>query len=449
MAMRTVYDLLDRVSAQHYRHAVISLAGRAAVTAAVAVTLVRTIMVVGWGFAPAALLVALFLVAFATRAIAGYPGRMSLIAAARYVDRRLDLKDRLATAVEWEARTSRIVPWLIEDAKLHARFAKAEELAPRLWPVGRRALWGALTLLIAAALWVAPLPAGIFARPEPASRLLVTEEEEIEAILDSVASLREQLRALSGGEIERIERDLAELQSSLRDRSLPKDEAVALLRHLERRVESVAADLRDEFEPLSAADLDRIQNLAEQLRPAEILPRNPRGADDGMAIPYGAGRAGDPGGADSEQSDETTRADAADGSDGTGGDDPDASASPVGASAGTGGESALPIPGDGGHGELSPVGGDGAGAGDGVESFERLGGERILEHLTGQSGSGPLRGGQVQTSLQFDDAPEVGDLPLQAGAAPGEPGAGVLRENIPLAHRHLVRRYFQELEPEP
>src|SRR5690606_31971098 len=68
-------------------------------------------------------------------------------------------------------------------------------------------------------------------------------------------------------EMQRIQRDLAALQAGLRERSLPRDEARALLELLERRVQAALQAAGAEAGSISPgrADLERLQDLASRL----------------------------------------------------------------------------------------------------------------------------------------------------------------------------------------
>jgi len=95
----------------------------------------------------------------------------------------------------------------------------------------------------------------------------------------------------------------------------------------------------------------------------------------------------------------------------------------------------------------SPAGDRGSGGQDGT--FEAGQGVRIVDHVTGQLGDGPLHIGRVNTALPApSQAAEVPRLsgPLASGAG-GFSEHGVGRENVPLVYRDAVRNYFRSLEP--
>ena len=117
---------------------------------------------------------------------------------------------------------------------------------------------------LSVALWSAPLPSGLMTRSAQTIVGGAVSDEESE-ILRQIASLRDLISEVRTAEARRLDRDLAQLHAGLRDRSIPKDEAVALLKHFERRAQS-AFDSRAQTDHASdELGLERIQQLAERL----------------------------------------------------------------------------------------------------------------------------------------------------------------------------------------
>jgi len=482
-----VLEALERVGRRHRRISRLALAVQSLIAGWGAAAAAYVLYALAWGRPPVWIAPAAFAAGALVSFFRALRPPMDPLGVARLIDARLDLKDRLATALEWGGRRSPLVYWLMEDAAQHARFVKPEAVVP--WPglsrVHRLGLAAAAVLSVLA--WAGPLPDGLLVRPAPPAADAV--DPEYEELLDQVIALREAIAAIPTPEMRRLDRDLSQLQAGLRDRSFPQDEALALLRHFERRVQAALAGLSGIDSAADPLDLEQLQELAKRLELVALV-REEASPGDAGSVPPLAGRAASPdelpqglldallrssgdarpqpgampegaGGAD-------PAGDAAEGGafavadvpeDGAALPSPGAVEGPAGpASQDSGGErdgAQVSLPGGPGEpggssgtgGGPSPAGDRGSGGQDGT--FEAGQGVRIVDHVTGQLGDGPLHIGRVNTALPApSQAAEVPRLsgPLASGAG-GFSEHGVGRENVPLVYRDAVRNYFRSLEP--
>ena len=400
--------------------------------------------------------------------------------AARLVDTALELKDRIATAVErhGESVRSPIVYWQLRDAEQHARFVNPKDVVPYRPALARR---GASALLGAAALAAAlalPLPEGILA---PRQRLAPPGTLASAGAADDLLRRAEELQAraslLRTPAMQRVVEDLAQLQAGLRSRTLPRDEALALLELLERRVES-AAGAGAQGGAVSDESLEHLQALAERIR--LLAPLDLSGGEElsgGLRrLAQGlAGTAAAPALERALEALESGEAEAAaqalqealeqagaSGEGAPGEDEPAAGPGVPGPAAGgegAGDPSQAPGAPSGGqpHPNLSAEGTGGAGTGSGVgthpggpnEGSFRPSEERLLPAapIQGEVGPGPFRFGALHGNLSEAQGVEEG-FAVQpfaaelAGPAPLSPD-----ESIPLDYREPVRLYFRRLEP--
>ena len=422
---------------------------------------------------------------------------------ARLIDRRLDLKDRLATALEYQGAESGVALWLMEDAEQKARFVEASKVVPLPPRPSARGKLLALALAAASSLWFIPLPAGVFSAAEElvpyGEASGVTEDE----IFDRASRLLEEVRSVQSPQLQRIQRDIAQLQAGLRDRSLPRDDALALLQLLERRARSALEALRAGVGPPSGeADLDRLQDLASRLVAAATAARSgdteaaretirqlrqlnasalrqnpelerllsrleesdPLQLSDELldaASRLGEAAGGTPG--------EPSRPAQGEGETGAGtepapgeiaaGDElsQGLQAGSSDAAGGSAGGETDPAEGSGaGDGAIDEANGSPSGSGaqpgagpggDAAGEFVSAANLRELYYLPGEILDGPIRSGTVQSNLFL--AQEGQELARVATLAPAASidAAAVEREPIPLAYRDTVKRYFQSLEP--
>ncbi len=497
MISKTLERKLDEIGRRYRRVTLARLVLRSVFVGGCVTTLVDAAIRLGWNRPSLVVVIAVFLAAAALTFALGYrppPGRLFL---ARLADQRLDLKDRLATAVEWEDRASPLVTWLLQDADQQARFLDPRAVVPVPVPAPRQAFaWLALASALVA-LWTAPLPSGLFLRPAQTAAQGVMDQEELE-MLERIASLRQQIAGLRTPEMRRLDRDLAQLQAGLRDRALPKDEAVALLRYFERRAQST---LREQLQDQPAADelgLDRIQDLAERLLVVGVqegAPSSGANVDSGQLSPFGprevsesdlppellevlrriaeldsrpgeTGMAGpgvtNQGGAGGQEA--GPQADEAAASESAGlprpgrqGQEAAAEAQPGSDLGSEESEPGLPSPSGGSvqdgadtQGPSSPhgVGDTGTSTGTDGEYQSPPQSLRILQRLFGELQAGPLHVGQVHTSVGEQDDSPIGLSPSSPASPGSEESRAVERETVPLAYREAVRRYFQGLEPD-
>lgn len=405
---------------------------------------------------------------------------LSPLEAARLVDAALDLKDRIATAVErhGESVRSPIAYWQVRDAEQHAHFVNPKEVIPYRPAFVRRGVAVLLGTAALAAAFILPLPEGILS---PRQRIAPPETLASSGAVDDLLRRAEDLQVraslLRTPAMERLVEDLSQLQAGLRSRTLPHNEALALLELLERRVES-AAGSGAQGGAVTEESLEHLQSLAERVRLLAPLDFS-TGEELSAALPRLAqsleGTATAPALERAFEALESGEAEAAaqafqnaleqaaatgDGEPGSreptgdpGFADPVAGGEGAGdPSQATGGPSGgEPAPGG------SETGSEGAGAGPGVgahpggpnEGSLRPSRERLLPAapIQGEVGPGPFRFGQLQGSLSEAQGAEVGFTAQPfaaeiAGAAPLFPD-----ESIPLDYREPVRLYFRRLEP--
>lgn len=504
MISHSFASMLHRVGRRHRRLTLAALWVRALVAGWLTASLIYVASAIGWGRPSVYLVVAAFVGACVATYWHGYRPPLDPVGIARLIDTRLELKDRLATAVEWSDHPSPVVSWLLQDAEQHARFVDPAAVVTAPRPTRAEALAALIALGLTALAWTAPLPTGLLVRPgtpAPASAVAAGEDE----LLSRIAALRDRIAGVRTPEMRRLDRDLAALQAGLRDRALPRDEALALLQHFERRAQSSLLEQASAAEAAGDLGLERIQELAERLtlvsrlderqtssggaggRPAaisarevspeEIPPellevlRQIAARDDGPAGDQATGGQGDtPGGREPSQGSDSARADGNDSR--TPGETaalqatsaPSQSSETPGTRQGQGIDESgpagqgLPSASTGAAGEGADLPGafpDGTGS-TGSGGLDELGyespaGARILEHVPGQLGEGPIHTGQVNASLGARSPAPGMTAPGIAAFTPatGEAAANhtLERESVPLAYREAVRNYFRSLEP--
>lgn len=496
MSSQILEKKLADIGRRHRRITLLLLLVRSTLIAGCVTTLVQTAIRLGWHRLPALVSSVLFGCIAALAFALGYRPPLDRLSLARLADQRLDLKDRLATAIEWSGRSSPLVPWLLQDADQQARFIDPRAVVPAPVPTLRQTLaWlGAASALLA--LWIAPLPSGLMMRPMPTAAWAVVDPQEAET-LEKIATLRDRIADFRTPELRRLDRDLAELQAGLRDRTLPMDEALALLSHFERRAQAALPAGAGSAQASDDLGLERIQKLAEQLIVAGV-PENVQ--------PVRPGVDGPPSPADSREiseselppellevlrriaasSDRLGEQVSSQPEESVGETIPStkelASSPQVSLSQGPGGRHAaehvesfasdhrtgdgerpvqesgpgFPVPseastedGSDPSAPASPHGIGDTGTSSGEDSgFQRPQGLRILERLFGEVQSGPLHTGQVNANIGGHDGSPLGLSASSSVRPTGEESRAVDRETVPLAYREVVRRYFQTLEPD-
>lgn len=451
MSANPIRVFLDEVRITYQRHQIMVRLFEAIVVSFAATTSVRTALLILSGVTSALPYLAAFPIIAAIYVVVRFPKPLSIVGAARLVDERLDLKDRLATTVEWEGKSNRLVSYLADDAAMHTRFAQTRDVVPPPKWLDRKRLWQWGVVIAALILWVIPLPTGLLVSTEYSVLSSTQKDPDTDPLMDEVDRLLEQIQALSPQVGERLQRDLAELKVGLRDRSLPQEDAASLLRHLEKRVESALANQQPTLEQglltqrgeamayqdqlsssafPSSGETQRLQTVQHR---QEISTVQVEWDEEGTGTQPGDERTSE---GDGEQSGH-----------GSGVSFPAAGETGPEGPEGTGtGENA--------EDDVSHTGslaGHGSGESGEAENFERPDGTRLLEHIPGQSQAGPIHTANIQFTPDVDDF-----LPTQS-AVPGDILAtaesddivvGVSRERIPFVHRDIIRRYFEHLEPD-
>lgn len=497
MISQTLTKRLDEIGRRHRRVTLLVLLIRSLLVAWFGTTIVRAAATLGWQSPSPLTTAALFLLLGAGAFAVGYCPPLDRLGVARLTDRRLQLKDRLATAIEWSQRPTPLVEYLMQDAEQQARFVDPKEVVPFPTPSSVHGVVFIALLLISVALWSVPLPSGLLLRSTPSVASEVVTDDEGE-VLRQIAALRDLISQVPTPEARRLDRDLAQLHAGLRDRSIPKDEAVALLKHFERRAQTALNSHATADDASSELGLDRIQELAERLTvvtrqggarqatgqpgvqpisqgqrelseseiPPELLEVLRRIGEDsdspGERSHPGSASSGNPGadqgGKSGEQSTPDALPDQAGGHRGSMpteasevGDTRQGQTSESHQTMGSG----LPGQADGTaetgreQGDAaSPHGTSETGTGSGQSgSFESAGGIRILEHLTGELFEGPIHTGQVHASFGGEEGSASAAAAISQATGQSEGAQAVTREGVPLAYREAVRRYFQSLEP--
>lgn len=380
--------------------------------------------------------------------------RHTRLSVARFIDSELSLEDRLATAVECASldtgAVSRVAQWLFVDAARQVPFIKPDELVPYYPP--REVRWLLPLVIMALVLSLPIYPSGL------SWQIGGGELQEAAKRADELVALADQLERLAQQqpELREVADLLRTMAEQLRDKRLPRSEALQLLRELEQEMQ-VSTDA-----PGVDLDLAHIQNLAQRLRRVSSPQMGGRpsidqwlsqGGDRGgtrRRTEYGNGTDGVSG---------HTEADGASGNSEAPG--PDAEASARGSSSsptpqgtrkdptGGGGQDSYDAQSD----DDSYMHGSSAGTGRGnsqqQEPFQRSTSfTREPIPLSGKLGeSGPMLTEKAKGAL----APGQPAVPRTSDRAPVITPAGieqaVNQERIPLAYRHWIKRYFETIEP--
>jgi hypothetical protein len=377
------------------------------------------------------------------------------LSATRFIDRELNLEDRLATAVERSGPDrgmgNRVEQWLFADVAGLTRFIKPEQLVPYRRPPEMR--WLAPLLIIAVVLSMPIYPQGFTWQIGAGQwQEIARKADELDALADQLEHMAQQQPELR--EVVDLLRDITE---QLRDRRLSRSEALRLLHEFEREMQ-LSADAQG-----VDLDLSYIQNLAQRLR--RIDPTEMRGRESASQWLSQEHRRG-------------------------GGVDPDTNYSTAGDEY-HGNSQSRGTPVHGGDTEMSQDSASGGQSSDGrsfSQSGDRTGGydtdysDPLTDDESSMSGSSAGVGsGQERQDEPFQRSPEIvrefvpvsGSVsesgPMITGQADGtmvptEPlrprlsgstlaitpvgiEQAVTQEQIPLAYRHWVMRYFESIEP--
>ncbi|MGI6611881.1 MAG: hypothetical protein ACOX4G_15465 [Limnochordia bacterium] len=394
------------------------------------------------------------LAAGVTHILSRQRSRHTRLSAARFIDLELSLQDRLATAVECASldtkASSRVEQWLFVDAAQQAPFIKPEELVPYHPP--HEARWLLPLLIVAVVLSLPIYPSGL------SWQIGGGELQEAAKRADELAALADQLERLAQQqpELREVTDLLRTMAQQLRDKRLPKSEALRLLKELEQEMQ-VTADAQS-----VDLDLTHIQNLAQRLRritSSEIRGRESigqwlsQGSDKGRApsdTEYGNRTDGMPGDAQTESTPGSRQSTKADANTTAGGpsSSPSSREKPADPTGG-GSTDSHDYAGD----DDSYMHGSSAGTGRGdsqrQEPFQPSTNlTRELTPISGKLGeSGSILTGQAEGTT----APTQPAVPRTGGRAPVITPAGieqaVTQERIPLAYRHWIKRYFETIEP--
>ena len=175
---------------------------------------------------------------------------------AQRVDSALDLRERLATALELSARTE---AQPIDEVQQSDARAYADTLRPRMLPIqiARRPL---LLALLPLALGVA-----LALLPNPQQRVLEERaaiQQALQQTADQTAQLRQQIaqeQALTAEERAALDKQLAELERKLRENSGSREQALADLSTIE-------AQLQQRVDPNTDARRAALEQMSRNLQ---------------------------------------------------------------------------------------------------------------------------------------------------------------------------------------
>lgn len=479
---------LSHVQTRHTRMNLAVLALRSLLGGWFLASLFRAFYTLGWSPPPWYLTSLVFLAMGTTIVWIGRKQPMSTLEAARITDRRLGLKDLLATSLEFADSDTPFSRRLQKDAEFQAQSIDPSQVLPLPKPWSFQIRQIALLGVAALTLWNVPIPSGLLIEGKRPSLTVTSETPEEKHLRQQMLALMDRLAKDDSVQARRIARDLDDLQRGLREREISHDEAVALLRHFQRRADALK-DRENDFQTADELlDIERIQQLAERVQQV-TLPRQSLVSQLAPAFQAREATEGtEPLPSDlervlqqiSEREGESQHSDARADRQSQGGADldpqdfdeapsmgfpssgqtseEDESASKEDGSA-LDSDSLAGAAGDPGRAdsgfEADPTPGSderaGVGEGTGTDSTDDVGRQiepSTLEHLPGMITAGPLHMGQVQAGPVEHGA----EAPLEAGpvfetASPTEADA-IDRERIPLEYREVIFRYFRDLEPD-
>lgn len=250
------------------------LVDRLHVVAIIAVGLALVLVLLGKALPPvnASINWALLAPALALLALAGAiawwaPRRPSPIHVAVEVDQRLELKEKLSTAMLCRGREDAFAQAAIDDAIAVARRPETKQNVRRRFAVSApRGWWISPVLLAATVLAGFTIPAGDwFAREE--TKLSIEERERIEQI-------REQYEAAIKEAAEKVGQDPKELKEMLAeaDPKMGEPEAIKAPEEFQReafkKLSALGEELRKQTETEQARSLEALQSKLSQLNPA-------------------------------------------------------------------------------------------------------------------------------------------------------------------------------------
>lgn len=194
-----------------------------------------------------------------------YSTMRSLRGAATAIDKACNLKDRAATALQFDrsapdAKSSPLHRLQLADAEAHAALVDPQQVVPvqrlRAWPI---ALW-----LTAAAILLAVLsgpPADLTAAEVP-SDVVERQALRVEDGLEELKSLQEERQDPA---LEELLKDLQRMMEQLKEPGLNPKEALAKLSEMEASLQNMQQQLED---PQTAAEL---QQIGEALSLSEAM----------------------------------------------------------------------------------------------------------------------------------------------------------------------------------
>lgn len=244
------------------------------IVAIIAVALALVLVLLGKALPPvnASINWALLAPALALLALAGAiawwaPLRPSPIHIAVEVDQRLELKEKLSTAMLCRGREDAFAQAAIDDAIAVARRPETKQNVRRRFAVSApRGWWISPMLLAATVLAGFTIPAGDwFAREE--TKLSIEERERIEQI-------REQYEAAIKEAAEKVGQDPKELKEMLAeaDPKMGEPEAIKAPEEFQReafkKLSALGEELRKQTETEQARSLEALQSKLSQLNPA-------------------------------------------------------------------------------------------------------------------------------------------------------------------------------------
>lgn len=210
---------------------------------------------------------ALALFAFAGAVAWWMPNRPTPLHVAVEVDQRLDLKEKLSTAMLCRGREDAFAQAAIDDAIAVAKRPETSRDVRKRFVVSAPRLWWISPILLAAAILTgAAVPAGDwFARDE--DRLTLDERERIDQI-------REQYEAAIKEAAEKVGRDPKELKDMLAEATpeLDTPEAAKAPEEFQReafkKLNALNDQLRKQTDTEQARSLEALQNKLSQLNPS-------------------------------------------------------------------------------------------------------------------------------------------------------------------------------------
>jgi hypothetical protein len=395
------------------------------------------------------------------------------LTAARYIDKQLQLKDRLATAVEYatldHAARNRVEEWLFLDAANHTHLIDPITLVPLKAPAYVR--WFLPLFGLCILLTLIPYPQG-FTWQLGASQLsqIAKRADELTALADQFERIDPQNTYLS-----QLADELRRVSELIRDNQLPRDQANQLLRQLEQELQQGSSNIAGTS---LGIDLDRVQELTQNIRNIEsgmysqLSPQEQAALSQAQRSTRGAGSniGANPSsrGAPQNPEDNAATAGGSDENESDGGSSSGQGQRQSGTSS-QGGSDMAGL----GEDESDPFGGSGLGSGEygdddemgyGLEGGLMAGAERGNQGTTNYERQTNLNQGPERLTGQISDSGQYYVSATSSTSLPGSeqrfpttggsrfslPGGvenAIQQENIPLAYQRWIRDYFTKLDP--